>query len=83
MADVMLRISTDGITLRLEGQIAGPWVDELAKACDRLRPVGLDLTDVTFADSAGVALIKALERRELQVNGLSPFMEEQLKQSAS
>ena len=79
----MLRISTDGKILRLEGQVAGPWVNELAKTCDRLRPAGLDLTDVTFADSAGVALIKTLERRKLQVNGLSPFMEEQLRQSAS
>jgi ABC-type transporter Mla MlaB component len=83
MEDVMLRISSDGMTVRLEGQVAGPWVDELAKACDQLHPAALDLTEVTFADRAGVALIKALERRKVQVNGLSPFMEEQLKQSAS
>lgn len=77
---MMLRISPQGAVLHLEGQVVGPWVDELAKACDQFRPVALDLTEVTFADHAGVALLKDLNVR---MNGLSPFMEERLKRSAS
>ena len=75
---MMLRISPRGTVLHLEGQIVGPWVDELANACDRLHPVALDLTEVTFADRAGLALLKDLR---IRMNGLSPFMEEQLKRS--
>jgi ABC-type transporter Mla MlaB component len=78
MASMMLRISPRGTVLHLEGQIVGPWVDELAIACDRFQPVALDLTEVTFADRAGLALLKDLK---IRMNGLSPFMEEQLKRS--
>ena len=85
----MLRISirpvdAQGVTLRLEGQIIGPWVDELAKACEQFlregRALTLDLTELTFADDAGVALLMNLERRNALVIGSSPFMTEQLKQ---
>ena len=75
---MMLRISPRGTVLHLEGQIVGPWVDELAKTCHRFQPVALDVTEVTFADRAGLALLKDLR---IRMNGLSPFMEEQLKRS--
>ncbi len=76
----MLRISPNGNVLHLEGQIAGPWVEELAEACRRFQPVALELSDVTFADADGVALLKSLNMR---LTGLSPFMEERLKQRVS
>ena len=58
----MLKITNDqtagcGAVLRLEGQVAGRWVNELRLACsDRgiTTPLTLDLKNVTFIDGAGV-----------------------------
>jgi ABC-type transporter Mla MlaB component len=71
----MLRIthvaSSDSVTtLKLEGKLMGPWVEELKQACDpfvdsaeRLR---LDLSAVSFVDAPGLRLL-----RELLVLGVS------------
>jgi anti-anti-sigma regulatory factor len=63
----MLRISTNRgpgeIKLTLEGRLAGPWVDELARAWTSLtatedaRSLRIDLDAVSFIDSAGKALL--------------------------
>jgi ABC-type transporter Mla MlaB component len=84
----MLRISSTehdepAVTLRLEGQIVGPWVDELRKTIEQLlnqgRLLTLDLTEATFADRNGVALLLDLRRRTVSIRGCSPFLNEQLK----
>ncbi len=61
----MLRITANDcprvLTFRLEGRLEGPWVHELEQCWRRLvesanRPtVRVDLTDVTYIDSAGKA----------------------------
>jgi ABC-type transporter Mla MlaB component len=69
----MLRITIHShpgaVTFQLEGRLAGPWVLELA-ACRRttldqlMEPiVRVDLTAVTFVDSAGKELLTAMHRR--------------------
>ena len=93
----MLRISrvtaADGkekVLLRLEGQIRGPWVEELRRVCDetagdnghRHNTVVLDLADVSFVDSDGVALFRALTARDVLLTNCSPFVAEQLKEVA-
>jgi ABC-type transporter Mla MlaB component len=84
----MLRISKpesdeSTVTLRLEGQIVGPWVEELRRSSEKLLGNGhrltLDLTEVTFADHAGVALLRHLQEKVISLTGCSPFLEEQLK----
>lgn len=84
----MLRISPAkpngrSATLKLEGQLIGPWVGELQRACDGVlgegRPLALDLNDVTFVDRAGVSLLARLREQQVMVTGCSPFLEEQLK----
>jgi hypothetical protein len=68
--------------LRLEGQIIGPWVDELRRACDRLlsaSTVTLDLSDVSFVERRGVELLRALGRRGVPLLHCSAFVTEQLK----
>jgi ABC-type transporter Mla MlaB component len=71
------------VTLRLEGQIVGPWVEELRRASEKLLGNGhrltLDLTEVTFADSAGVALLLSLREKVISLTGCSSFIEEQLR----
>jgi len=88
----MLRISiieSSGqvFTLRVEGQVKGCGVDELRRSCEQVLGSGsrlcLDLADVSFADSCGVALLKNMSSRQVALLNLSPFVGEQLKGAAS
>ena len=87
----MLRISAiespnNAATLRLEGQLAGAWIAELAAMCERLlaahHEVTLDLADVSFIDRQGLALLAALSRRSVALVRCSPFQKEQIRQAA-
>ena len=58
----MLRISqdkkTDGsVSVRLEGDLSGPWVDEMGRVCGVIvgngQPLRIDLAEVIFVDRAG------------------------------
>jgi ABC-type transporter Mla MlaB component len=84
----MLRITpTDSgnhhVILRLEGRVAGPWVTELWKACEKVLGEGqaleLNLADVSFLDPAGVTLLTKVRTRGVQLADCSPFLKEQLK----
>ena len=74
------------VHLRLEGQLRGPWVDELRRVCDEAAGVNgrtsalvLDLADVSFVDPDGVALLCALAGRQVVLTHCSTFVAEQLK----
>ena len=64
----MLRISVTrrpgGATVTLEGRLAGPWVDELARCWSSVTAlrdassVRVELEAVTFIDSAGKAVLR-------------------------
>lgn len=64
----MLRITTEGDppTVRLEGELVGPWVAACREACSRASTargaVSLDLTRVRYADAEGVELLRGLAR---------------------
>ena len=84
----MLKISQAGkskrsVTLKLEGRVVGPWVNELLQVCETLLTEGLapklDLTDVTFADADGVALLSNFKTRGISLENCSPFVDEQLR----
>jgi anti-anti-sigma regulatory factor len=64
--------------VRLEGRLAGPWVDELARVVSSTRRpaarVVLDMSDVTFADRNGVRLLQALRREGIELVECSPFI---------
>ena len=73
----MLRItvvesSEIAVTLRVEGRITGPWVEELRTVCnvhtssDDVQ-LSLDLADIAFVDTAGVSLLKELRSRGIVV----------------
>ncbi len=63
-----MRISTtlrrEGVVVKLEGRLAGPWVREAERvwrsAADRAVPVTVDLSDVTYADRTGRELLAAI-----------------------
>jgi anti-anti-sigma regulatory factor len=86
----MLRIQLldlqDGTaTLQLAGRVAGPWVGELSRSCERVLAVGgslsVDLREVSFVDRAGVEFLRSLRGRNVSLVNCSPFVAEQLKVS--
>jgi anti-anti-sigma regulatory factor len=89
----MLRVtvvesSRSAVTLRVEGRVTGSWVDELRRTCDvhtvpDAVQLSLDLADVSFADGAGIVLLKELRSRGVGLVRTNPFMAEQLKDRAS
>ena len=88
----MLRISSDNandgrVTLRLEGEISGPWVDEASRLCETIIANGqqlrIDLADVTFADRTGVELLGKLRARQAMLDHCSPFLTAQLQLTAN
>jgi anti-anti-sigma regulatory factor len=66
----MLRITTvnnhDATTLRVEGRLSGPWVDELERVWRVLGGNGadgrvcVDLTDVTYVGEEGKRLLQTM-----------------------
>jgi ABC-type transporter Mla MlaB component len=89
----MLRItvvesSKTAVTLRVEGRLTGPWVEELRIACnvhtfpDEVQ-LSLELADISFADAVGIALLKELRNRGVGLMGTTPFLTEQLKNGTS
>ena len=86
----MLRISESGgsnghMLLKLEGRIVGPWVGELAGASDRVLDAGrtlkLDLAGVSYVDREGVKLLLTLENRNAILEGMTPFVLEELREA--
>jgi ABC-type transporter Mla MlaB component len=90
----MLRItvvdlSDSVVVLRVEGGITGCWVEELRRTCaahafaahafaDEVQ-LSLELSKVSFADAAGIALLKELRSRGADLIRPTPFVAEQLK----
>jgi hypothetical protein len=80
---VRLQPTDDGATLRLEGRVIGPWVDELRRSCDRVLATGatltLDVSEVAFLERDGVRLLKDLIDGGVAVVNCPAFVTEQLK----
>ena len=85
----MLRVtvvesSSEWVKLRVEGRVAGCWVEELRRSCEiqalnAAIPLILDLADVSFVDPAGIKLFMELKARCVTLLSPSPFVSEQLK----
>jgi anti-anti-sigma regulatory factor len=77
------KLGKETVTLRLEGRIVGPWVEELKQACEPLVKNGgrveLDLADVAFVDESGVTVLAGLSARGTKLLNITPFVEKQLK----
>jgi anti-anti-sigma regulatory factor len=78
------RVSRKGLalTIKLEGEFLAPWVETVRDACTRRgRRSGrllLDLTAVTYADTAGARLLRDLMREGIEVTACSSFLGELL-----
>ena len=86
----MLRIEktvVDGIsTIRLEGKLLAPWLDEfkaLFQGGTPIRSMRLNLKDVDYIDAAGLEVLSALRRQGLLIIASSAFVAKLLDQSKS
>ncbi|MGB8538033.1 MAG: hypothetical protein WCD57_16545 [Acidobacteriaceae bacterium] len=87
-------LSDSVVVLRVEGRITGWWVEELRRTCaahafaahtfaahtfaDEIQ-LSLELSSVSFADAAGIALLKELRSRGADLIRPTPFVAEQLR----
>jgi hypothetical protein len=83
----MLRISFSGSsvsdgTVKLEGKLLRPWVEEVRNhflADDSGSLPRLDLSCVTFVDREGTELLRQLLRKGVQIGSCSAFVTELLR----
>jgi ABC-type transporter Mla MlaB component len=65
-------------TLTIEGRITGDWVDELSRAVSATvgtaSGIVLDMAGVTFVDQGGVALLRRLKDRGIELVNGSDFV---------
>ncbi len=71
------------IALRLEGQITGPWVDELERECERQlethQKLVLDVFGVTFVDDRGIRMLMSVGGDRVELIRCSLFLSELLR----
>ena len=85
----MLRITTmengPEQVLKLEGKLQGPWTGELIRSCRQARSTSeqvlLDLSAITFIDTAGVVALRELQQMGVSIGRSSPFVSEMLKRN--
>jgi ABC-type transporter Mla MlaB component len=81
----MLRIhiehESEVVRLRLEGKLVHPWVDELflvwmdlATRKPGQAPISLDLSEVSFVDVRGKALLASMFKAGCAIHGSGPFI---------
>jgi len=83
----MLRVSIiqrsdHAVTFRVEGEVKGPWVAELRRACEDVLSKDirliLDLAGVSFINLEGSDLFRSLRKRQVDFMNPSSFITEQL-----
>jgi hypothetical protein len=76
----------EAVTLQLEGQISGRWVDLLHLTTEdylnREAKLTLDLGRVRFADRDGIVLLKRLVGHQVAILNASPFIAQQITTTA-
>ena len=78
----VVQSSSQTITLRVEGEVKGRWVEELRRMCEeflsRRTPLILDLAGMSLIDVDGIALFQVLMDRRVVLTNPSLFIAEQL-----
>jgi len=84
----VLRISIaeaagEPITLQLDGQVSGRWVELLQRTWEAHLKKGvrvtINLRNVSFADRDGIALLKSLTNRQVEILDALPFIAKQIE----
>lgn len=60
--------------VKLEGALRAPWIDEVRNTLAGDEHQQLDLADVTFADEAGIKLLRELMNDGVEISRCSGFV---------
>ena len=75
---IRIDITSEGpeTVVRIAGRLSGVVVAQLKKACDPIEGAFvLDLSNLLFADDAGIDVIRTLDEKGAEVRGASPFVQ--------
>lgn len=76
--EIRIDITSEGpeTVVRVAGRLAGVAVAQLRKACDPIEGAFvLDLSNLLFADDAGIDVIHTIVEEGAEVRGASPFIQ--------
>jgi anti-anti-sigma regulatory factor len=76
--EIRIDLTTDGskTVVHVAGRLSGNAVGQLKKACGPIEdPFVMDLSNLLFADDAGIDSIRALAAKGAQVQKASPFVQ--------
>jgi anti-anti-sigma regulatory factor len=86
----MLRITlvpgASRTTLKVEGKLLAPWVEEFQAAvssCSSSEPPSLDLSGLSFVDAEGLEILAGMVHRGVVVSACSNFVAELLRTAKS
>jgi hypothetical protein len=86
MLKITILDSAEELRFRLEGRLAGPWVDELrqswhtAESTTQGRRTLADLKDVDFIDDEGQSLLAEMHQRGIQLEAVTPLIQSLIKE---
>ncbi|HYM05272.1 MAG TPA: STAS domain-containing protein [Terriglobales bacterium] len=85
MLKITIQNSSSGVTLKLDGSLKGPWVDELRRTWQIStktaagKPISVDLAGATFADALGRNLLLRMRKDGVALSGGSSFLRQLLE----
>jgi hypothetical protein len=71
---ITVETTSEGPVLRVEGRLAGPWVDELSRACQGNGSRRLELQGLQSVDLAGRQLLRRLAQDGTELLDLSGYL---------
>lgn len=80
MLRITIQPSSNGTTLKLEGKVSGPWVQDLERFWQRVRenalhrPVRVDMTSVLLVDWDGSRVLKGMQEDGAELMGEDSFI---------
>lgn len=67
------------VTIKVDGRLVSGGTETLVEACDgHLGPLVVDLSDLHFADDAGVGALRKLKAQGARIVGARPYLSLQL-----
>jgi len=83
MLKITQAMQNGGATIKLEGRLLGPWLDEVRRECNQaphpLTSLSIDLSAVTFVDALGTEFLRELIGRGVKIKAYSSFTKELLQ----
>jgi anti-anti-sigma regulatory factor len=76
--EIRIDITSEGpeTVVHIAGRLSGVAVAQLRKTCDPIEgPFVIDLSNLVFADDAGIDVIRTLSEKGAEVRGTSPFVQ--------